>query len=101
MGFFNTLIGKVSRAHGAEVADITTLDPAVARLDMIVGARTEILSAVSTRLMCVDVDNVIASINPAATAMFRDAQAELRSVLPGFAVETLAGSSLAKLFGNA
>jgi methyl-accepting chemotaxis protein len=101
MGFFNTLIGKVSKAQEADAADIAALDAGALHSGMIADAKTEILEAVSARLMCVDVDNAIVSINPAALAMFRDAQAELRMVVPGFTADALTGSRLASLFGEA
>ena len=101
MGFFNTLIGKVFGSGDSSMANAVALDPAQAHLEMIVGARTEVMAAVSTRLMCVDINNMIASVNPAALTMFREAQSDLRMALPGFTVEALAGSSIEIFFRNA
>ncbi len=42
MGWYNTLIGKVSGADNASAANAVVLDPAQAHLHTIMGARTEI-----------------------------------------------------------
>jgi methyl-accepting chemotaxis protein len=100
MGLYNTLVGKIFGADTQRAVDDVQLDPAQVSRDVIAGARAEVMAAVSARLVCVDTSNVIASVNPAALAMFREAQADLRLALPGFTADTLPGSSIEVLLRN-
>ena len=100
MGLFNTLIGKVFGSGDSDAKDVVQHDPAQQQRDMIVAARAEIVAAVSARLMCVDINNMVADINPAALAMFHEAQADLRMALPGFTVHALAWASIEVFFSN-
>jgi methyl-accepting chemotaxis protein len=52
------------------------------------------LDAVSANVMVADADNVIIYLNPAARAMFTEAQGELRKVLPAFDATRLEGQAI-------
>lgn len=73
-----------------------TADEDAARADDLkVAARNAgTLQSVTSRVMVADDNYVIVDVNPAAIKMMRDAESDLRQVIPSFSVDRLLGSKI-------
>jgi len=87
MGIFKNLTGskyKEVSLSSKEAAEANRKDE----------INASVLDAVSSCVMIADENNLIVRVNPAAMEMMREAEQDLRKVLPDFSAASLLGSSI-------